>query len=43
MKNPFAPRKREYVLTATERVHEKMVLGFCMLICLGFFTKIVFF
>lgn len=37
------PKEREFVLNATERAHEKLVLGMCLAICLGFFVKVVFF
>lgn len=36
------PRKRQYVLTAPERIREKAVLALCVAMCLGFFVKIVF-
>jgi hypothetical protein len=36
------PKKREYVLTPPERIREKAVLALCLVMCLGFFVKIVF-
>lgn len=41
--NHLKPRERDFVLNAAERVHEKLVLGACLIVCLGFFVKVVFF
>lgn len=38
----FQPKKRGYVLTQPERIREKAVLALCLMMCLGFFVKIVF-
>jgi hypothetical protein len=38
----YQPKKRDYVLTQPERIREKVVLALCMVMCLGFFVKIVF-
>lgn len=39
----YTPRKREYVLSTSERIHEKIILGVCLAVCLAFFVKIVLF
>ena len=41
MKN-LKKRERQYVLSRPEQIHEKIVLLFCLLFCIGFFIKIVF-
>lgn len=41
--NHYSPKKREYVLTSSERIHEKLILGVCLAVCVAFFVKIVLF
>ncbi len=41
--NHYTPKKRDYVLSSSERIHEKIVLGICLCVCLSFFVKIVLF
>lgn len=40
--NRPAPKPPQYVLSRHERIHEAIVLGICLLVCVGFFVKIVF-
>lgn len=36
-------RPKKQMLSTREQFHEKIILAICLLICLGFFVKIVFF
>lgn len=38
----FPYRERRNILSTREQVQEKIVLAICLVICLGFFIKIVF-
>ena len=40
--NRPSPKPPQYVLSRHERIHEAIVLGVCLLVCVGFFVKIVF-
>ncbi len=35
------PKKKSFVLTDHERVREKALLVTCLVVCVGFFVKIV--
>lgn len=40
---PKNPQDRKFVLSNYERAQEIILLSLCVVICLGFFVKIVFF